>query len=130
MKKIVLLAVLFTGMLFGAEIQWAKNYVSAIQMAESTQKPILLLVEKENCPYCELLQEDVLSKASVASYINKKYIPVKVMINDGTYPATIFSVYGTPTTFFVNAKGEKYRQPLVGYIEKEPYLAALQQGAE
>lgn len=128
MKKILMLCVIFVSLVFGTEINWAKDYKSALIQAEKTNKTILMLVDNANCPYCILLKENVISTNSVANFINKNFIPVLVTQNDGTYPSDKFQVYGTPTTFFVNSKGEPQYSPIVGYVKKEKYLKYLGMG--
>lgn len=87
-----------------------------------------MIIDSPNCPYCQLLKEDILSTDSVSSFINEKFIPLIVTQNDGSYPSDIFAVRGTSTTFFVNKKGEPYFSPIIGYVEKDKYLRYLGMG--
>ncbi|WP_024955508.1 thioredoxin family protein [Sulfurospirillum arcachonense] len=128
MKKILCFCILAVSLAFGTQINWAKDYKSALNQAKSDNKQVLMVVESPNCPYCSLLKEDVLSSSSVANFINKNFVPVLVKQNDGTYPSSTFQVYGTPTTFFVNNNGEESYSPIIGYVEKEKYFKYLGMG--
>ena len=127
MKQILFLCTI-ASLMFGTIIHWEKDFDAALKASKKSHKPILMLVDRPNCPYCQLLKEDIRESKAVSAFINKKFIPVLVRQNDGSYPAERFSVYGTPTTFFVNAKGESYSDPIVGYVEKEKYLRYLSIG--
>lgn len=128
MKKSICLWILAVSLVFGVEIHWAKDYESALIHAKDINKPVLMLVDRINCPYCELLKEDVLSDSSIIDFINKNFIPVHVLQNDGTYPQDIYSVLGTPTTFFISPEGKKSFNPIIGYVKKDKYLRYLGMG--
>lgn len=128
MKIFLMLCVLCVSLVFGTEINWTKDYKSALSKAEKVNKTILMIVDSPNCPYCVLLKEDVISSNSVADFINKNFVPVLVTQNDGTYPSDTFKVYGTPTTFFVSSKEELLYSPIIGYVKKEKYLKYLGMG--
>jgi thioredoxin-related protein len=124
-KRILLLCALVVCTLFATEVNWAKNYQTALSDAKNSKKLVLMVVDRQGCPYCELLKEDVIESDSVAKYINKNFIPLLVTQNDGTYPEDKFIVHGTPTTYFITDKGEMHMSPIVGYVEKNKYLRYL-----
>jgi thioredoxin-related protein len=128
MKKILFLFLVSVSFVFGSGINWAKDYQSALVQSKASNKPVLMLVDRPNCPYCELLKEDIATSTSITNFINDNFIPLVVRQNDGSYPSDIFEVYGTPTTFFINPKGEAYVSPIIGYVEKEKYLRYLGMG--
>lgn len=130
MKKIFLICSLIVSVVFSSEINWAKDYTNALSEAKNTNKPILLLIDSPNCPYCQLLKEDVLSSDLVSSFINENFVPIIVRQNDGTYPSDIFTVRGTPTTFFVKKNGEPYLSPIIGYVKEDKYFKYLKIGFE
>ncbi|MFT7002914.1 MAG: thioredoxin-related protein [Sulfurimonas sp.] len=127
-KKIILLCTLISSTLFATEVNWAKNYQTALNDAKNSKKLVLMVVDRRGCPYCELLKEDVIESASVTEYINKNFIPLLVTQNDGTYPEDKFIVHGTPTTYFITAKGEIHMSPIIGYVKKDKYLRYLGMG--
>ena len=128
MKRIIVLFIIFTCSVFGAEINWVKDYNAALTEAKNSSKSIFMVVEKEDCFFCGVYKEKTLSLSTVAKFINENYIPLKVMQDDGSYPSDKFNVIGTPTTFFIDKDGNKYISPLVGYANKYKLMKKLEQG--
>lgn len=128
MRKIVVVFILAISTVLASGVDWTKDYTHALEKSKALNKPILMLIDRPNCPYCELLKEDIQESDAVSAFITQRFIPLLVTQNDGTYPKEEFIVYGTPTTFFVNAEGKAYTSPIVGYVEKEKYLRYLGMG--
>lgn len=128
MRKIIYLSLFIASFMFATEIKWEKDYKSALEISEKSKKPVLMLIDGVNCPFCELLKADVLSDKKVANFINENFVPIHVLKGDGTYPAKKFTVYGTPTTYFITSKGEQQQSPIIGYVKKSKYLKYLNMG--
>ena len=127
MRKFYLFFI-FTCIVFGAEINWVKNYDTAIKEAKKSSKPIFMFVDSEDCFFCKEYKNKTLSLSSIADFINKNYVPLKVMRDDGTYPKNELQVIGTPTTFFLDKEGKKYTSPLLGYANKHKLMKFLERG--
>jgi thioredoxin-related protein len=116
--------------MFATQINWTDDYKIALEKSNSTNKPILMLIDSLGCLYCELLEEEVLSNEMVSDFINENFIPLKVNKNNKTYPKENFTIYGTPTTFFINKNGKPYLSAITGYVKKDKYFHYLKIGID
>ncbi len=113
MKKYLWLLMLMTYVVFAGEITWLKTYKQGIDAAQKEHKPILLFIYKPGCGACEFMEEEVFTDKMVYAYINDAFIPVKVNINTYKVPKDL-ETYATPTFQFIDAKGKKLRETLLG----------------
>ena len=126
-KKIVLGLVFITATLFGAEVNWAKDYKSGIAKAQKEHKPVLFIISRDTCKYCILLDDTTLKDARVAKALNRDFIAIRSWINEGDYvPREIAqNTPGLPGIWFLNSDGTPMFQPLLGYVKKDDFFRAL-----
>ena len=82
-------------------INW-RNWETAIDEAKRTNKMIMMDVIRDNCRYCTKMDKTVFHNESMATYIEKNFIPVKVNLSQRSIPMGI-KVEITPTFFFFTA---------------------------
>lgn len=107
----------------------ASGYDRAITEQKASGKPILLYFHTEWCGWCKKLDRDVFASSAFDSRFGSA-LKVKVNPDDSRTErelASRYSVRGFPTVYVV-AAGEA-RQPVVGYLPADEYLAALQAAA-
>ncbi len=106
------------------EIRWLKSAEQAALEAEKTGKPILVYVRSENCHYCDKLQKDVWTFPQAASYVARKYIPLK--LSKELNPAAVKSlkIKGYPTTLVFSAKRE-FVAKVEGYMPAGALFATI-----
>jgi thioredoxin-related protein len=124
-KLFIYLSLIFTLNLSASEIEWVKDYKTAVAKASKTNKPIMLVSSSYSCKYCEKLEETTFKDKKIIEKLNKDFISVI------TYNAKKDSVPkklwhpGTPATFFLFSDGEPMYQPLLGAIKPHKFLKAI-----
>lgn len=116
----------------------------AQQLAKENDKKVLVYAEAVWCTYCKKMEREVFPKERVIKSITKYYYPVRVdiesdkkmkfngeAISESRF-ARKYRVTGTPTTFFINKRGQILgAQPgfipadifeqLLGYVGSDAY---------
>ena len=69
----------------------------ALSLAKSKKKPILVVFQQEDCEWCELLVDKVLSNPEVQKELNKRFIVTFVDMNENYKLADEYKILGTPT---------------------------------
>lgn len=124
--KVVLLALLFSLSLLGADIKWEKEYNTALRHAKEQHKALLFIVSNHNCRYCVELESKTLKNPKVIQKVNAEYVPLIVYVDqDPVFPRDLY-VGGTPATWFISGNGEPMFQPLMGAIDSANFLKALE----
>jgi len=115
MKKILLFSLL-TFSLFANHIHWQGDYNKALQQAHRQQKPLWVLVVKNNEPLCNEIIKNVFMNQPYIKKINSEIIAVIVTYEGKiTYPIELYYTTIFPTLFFVEAKKETFlSEPLYG----------------
>ena len=96
------LALLFIGTALSA-VEW-RSYDAALIEQKKSHKPLMLDIVRTNCHYCINMEKEVFEDKEMGAWIEKKFIPVKINI-DNTKPPLGISVSFTPSFFFVDDKG-------------------------
>lgn len=129
---VLVLAVGVCGLSVQAQsINWT-SLSDAQKMAVEDNKKVMIFAEAEWCGYCKKMYEEVFPKESVQDSLHKYFHPVridiesrsKITFNNKTFTeqelSRKFRATSTPTTIFINAKGEIIgAQP--GYLPAEIY---------
>ena len=102
---------------FGASIKWAPSLDQAISEANKTNKGIMVFIEAENCPYCEKMKKEVLSKPYMAHAL-EKFVSVKLDIANKDAKKNFPGTYVTPTIYFVTPK-MKILDQITGAVDEE-----------
>lgn len=122
MKKILLM-LLTTLWVFGAEIDWAHSYAQAQERAKKEQKNILLLITTESCRWCRRLEATTLQDEAVVKRINAEYVALHVTRNKDDYPKNLVA-QRVPMSYFLKPDGEVIHD-MMGYWNVEDYLSIL-----
>jgi len=111
MKKLFIL-LLITINLFGIDwsgkINWAMNYDSAVKLAKTQNKLIMIDISKSDCPPCKYLATKVYTDDEVANYINKNFVPLFYLVDEDNLPVTVQNYFmgTTPTIMFLEPNGK------------------------
>ena len=126
MRKIIILALLLTSALMANQINWAKDYNSAIETAKKEHKPVMFVISRHTCKYCVILEKTTFSDNRVIKALNKDFISVVSYTDEGDYiPAGMYQG-STPSTWFLLSDGNPMYQPVVGAIGADNFLGGLQ----
>jgi len=123
MIKIIFILALCTFSLFGADIKWEKDIASAVDRAAKEKKPLMVLVTKNGCRWCEVLKEKTLKTPKVVSIVNRDFVAYEGVVDAGTVPPSLMT-QGTPATWFIKGKSPMF-EPIMGAVESEDFLKAL-----
>ena len=134
MRKLFIL-LLITINLFGIDwsgkINWAMNYDSAINLAKSQNKLIMIDISRTECPPCEYLATKVYTDDEVANYINKNFIPLFYLVDKDNLPVIVENYFmgSTPTILFLEPNG-KLVYSMIGARPPKVFLNILKSVAE
>jgi len=123
MKKIIFALLILTFSLFGADIKWEKDIGSAVDRAAKEKKPLMVLVTKNGCRWCEVLKEKTLKTPKVVSIVNHDFVAYEGVVDEGTVPPSLMT-QGTPATWFIKGKSPMF-EPIMGAVGSEDLLKAL-----
>jgi len=131
MQKILLI-LLFTCSLFAAEIdEFAKemnfyrDYNLALTEAKKADKPIMLVIVADYCPWCRKLERRTLESDKIKTRLNE----VVSVIMDQKYDADrfpkMFLTPRKPTVFFINPNTGEHFYESIGYVKKDEFADTL-----
>ena len=125
-KKIIMVAAL-TATLFGAQLQWAKDYKTGIAQAQKENKPVMFIISSHSCKYCLLLDRTTLKDPKIIEKLNKNFIAIRSWTDRGDYipPILAQNTPGLPGIWFLLPNGDPMYQPLLGYAKAEYFVGAL-----
>lgn len=123
MKKILFTALIFTFSLFGAEVKWEKDLASAVERSVKEQKPLMVLVTKNGCRWCDVLKQNTLKNPKVVALLNRDFVSYEGIVDNNTVPPALMT-QGTPATWFIKGKTPMF-EPVMGAVESEDFLKAL-----
>ncbi len=126
MKKIVLMVFMLGTFLFGAEIKWEKEYSVAITKAKAAKKPVMFVISNHNCRFCVQFENITLKNPKVIQKLNADFISAIVYIDENPIFPRQLNVPGTPGTWFLKSDGEPMYEPVMGAIESDQFLNALE----
>ena len=120
---ITLITVLGAGAIEAASLDW-QPYEQGLARAKEAGRYIVLEFYTDWCPYCEALNEETLSHPSVADYLSKNFVIIKVNSEESEDLARNYGVRGVPETVFLEPGGEPIAS-LPGFVPKEYFLPVL-----
>lgn len=123
MKKIVILILFLTHALFGTDIKWEKDIGAAVERAAKEQKPLMVVVTKIGCRWCEVLKQNTLKNPKVVAIVNRDFVAYEGVVDAGTVPPSLMT-QGTPATWFIKDKTPMF-EPIMGAVESDDFLKAL-----
>lgn len=123
MVKIVFIALLSALSLLGADLKWEKELSVAVERAAKEQKPLMVLVTKNGCRWCDVLKEKTLKEPKIVGILNRDFVAYEGVVDAGTVPQSLMT-RGTPATWFIKGKSPMF-EPIMGAVESDDFLKAL-----
>jgi len=121
----ILLSLLFTVSLFGAELNWIHNYDDGLAVAKKEHKDVYLFIGADACKYCKKFKETTLSKKYVMDKLNADFVPIYLSRDQHKIPDK-FERYGAPRHYFLTSDGKIYDED-AGYMSPERFLSLLKE---
>ncbi|MFZ2889542.1 thioredoxin family protein [Sulfuricurvum sp.] len=122
--KIFLITILVALSLFGTDIKWEKEISTAVEKGVKEQKPLMLLVTKNGCRWCDVLKQTTLKNSKVVAIINQDFIAYEGIVDKNTVPPSLMT-QGTPATWFIKGKSPMF-EPIMGAVESDDFLKVLE----
>ena len=106
---------------------WVTDFNSAKQLAESSDKDLLLFFTGEWCVPCRIMKREIFADETVMDAITAKAVPVMIDIDDPKFEEVVnkYDVRGTPVTLFTDSQGEVIDYA-VGKMKKEEFINLLE----
>ena len=98
----------------------------ALSLAKSKKKPILVVFQQEDCEWCELLVDKVLSNPEVQKELNKRFIVTFVDMNENYKLADEYKILGTPTEVLLDYEGNEIDR-IQGYEREDKFMTKLKE---
>lgn len=98
----------------------------AFSESKAQNKTLAIIFDQDNCVYCDMFKDDVLSNRDVQKELNEHYIVLLVDINKNPDIATKYKVYGTPITQFLDSNGKEIYK-IEGYVTGDEFLKDLRE---
>ena len=124
-KKIVISLILVASSLFGTQVNWAKDYQSGIKRAMAENKPVFFIMSKTTCPPCIRLKKTTFIDAKVVKMLDENFVSIMANVDRDDYIPKVLQAPYTPSIWFLKSNGEPKYEPLVGYVNAESFLKAL-----
>jgi thioredoxin-related protein len=124
MVKSVFIIALSVFSLFGADIKWEKDLSSAVQQADKEHKPLMVLVTKNGCRWCDVFKQKTLQNPKVVSVINHDFVAYEGVVDEGSVPPSLMT-QGTPATWFIKGRTPMF-EPIMGAADIGDFLNALE----
>jgi len=130
LKRLLVLAVFMAISLHAApaemfkKLGYSDTYEQALKKAKDTDKPMMLVISEKTCPWCRKLENQVLKKDNINTFVQKSFVGLGLEKNDDVYPKN-FIPKVVPTVVFVDSKDESIIFKSYGYLAKKEFLEVL-----
>lgn len=123
MVKVVFIIALSVLSLFGAEIKWDKDLTSAVQRSEKEHKPLMVVVTKNGCRWCDVFKQKTLTNPKIIAVLNRDFVSYEGVVDEGGVPPSLMT-QGTPATWFIKGRTPMF-EPIMGAADSKDFLDAL-----
>lgn len=109
------------------DIVWENNIESAQNLANNSDKNIMIFFTTEWCSPCRIMKRQVFADNDVMKAMDAEVIPVEIDIDDSNAEALVkqYNIGATPTTIFINPQGN-VMDYAVGKMDKSKFLEMLE----
>lgn len=136
-KYILLFTILFNFNVYGGsekliqKMHYEASYEEALKKAEKLNKPLLLLIGQEGCPWCRKFEIKTLTNKDINDKVQENFVPISVLRykEKDSFPEK-FQPKGVPTVFFIEPKEQKVFFKSFGYKSKREYKIELDKALE
>ncbi len=107
---------------FAQFMGYETDYEVALQKARKSGKKLLVVYVKEGCPYCQKMEDELLTEKYVREYIKENF--VALILNkhlSKNIPKQLKAPFA-PITYIIDPKTQKIEKVIMGYMEPEQYL--------
>jgi thioredoxin-related protein len=133
--KYILLFTLFCFNLYGGseklvqKMHYETSYEQTLEKAQKLNKPIMMVIAQEGCPWCNKFEIKTLTKKNIDTIVQKNFIPLTIIREKNNYPEK-FRPKGVPTVLFIDPKKEETFYKSFGYKSKREYTIELEKAID
>ncbi len=121
----VLLALLLATAVNADTLQWAATYNQALTRAREEGKLVILVLERDLCPYCARLEQETLQAEAVTEQ-GERFVGVRVNVVENRELATRYAKSSVPQTVFLTGQAQQVGK-VGGYVPATVFTAHMQQ---
>lgn len=110
---------------FAQKNHYFTNYEKAKENAKQTNKPLMLVLVTNTCPWCEKLEKQTLSKKEISNVVMQNFTPLILNRDTKLYPSDKFVAKVVPSIFFIDSTNEKIINTSFGYKTKKKFINVL-----
>jgi len=133
MKKLLLILALTLSLFaanvdkFALEMGFERDYKTALTKAKKENKPLMMVLGADYCPWCRKFERKTLSSKLIKPYLDKEVVTLVVdkKYDIESFPAAFRATF-TPKVFFINPQNGTSFYSTVGYVKKKNYMQELQ----
>jgi thioredoxin-like negative regulator of GroEL len=107
-----------------AKIHWQTDLKEARAISVQDNRPLLIVFGAEWCTFCHKLEKQTLSDPELVEYINTKFVPVKLDVEEHKRIASVLEVESLPASVILSPKADLLGT-ITGYFDKPEYQASL-----
>lgn len=109
------------------DITWTNDIESARNLANNSDKNIMVFFTAEWCSPCRIMKRQVFADNEVMKVMDAKVVPLEINIDDPYAEALVkqYNIGATPTTIFIDPEG-KVINYAVGKVGKSKFLEMLE----
>lgn len=108
-----------------ADINWQSYSKNVFAKAKQEHKLVLIFGKAEWCPWCRKMKDNTYTDSAVISLVNKRFIPVRVDIDNDASLASNYDITVVPKTIILDENARTV-DSLTGYIDSGAMLKFLQ----
>lgn len=112
---------------FAKVMGYEVDYNVALQKAKEVNKPLMVFMITNYCPWCRKFENRVLIKDDIHQAIKKNFIPVMLNYNVKRFPKSLQKINFTPSMYILNQNSEKIDQQFIGYSSKDEFISYIKQ---
>jgi len=125
MRKIILVLMMLSSVVFASGVQWQTDLKMALKNASKAGKPILFVSSRHTCRYCVMLERETFGDARVIKALNDDFISFTSWSDEGDQVPRDLWRPGTPAVWFLLPDGTPMYEPLMGAVGADDFLNAL-----
>lgn len=110
---------------FAKTMHYETDYKTALEKAKKIDKPLMVFMTTDFCPWCRKLENLFLSKSEINKSIQEKYIPLMLNLSTNSFPDALGKIRITPTMYIINSDTQKIVNTFIGYNNRNQFLHIL-----
>lgn len=121
MRKFLVSLFLLSSILFAQNI----SLKDALKEAKATNKDVLLFIYSDYCYYCENMLKNTLEDKEVVSFINERFVFIKINHNRTDLLRKDIKTNFTPITYIISGEDGEILLELPGRKDKKTFISIV-----